>query len=130
MNTALTLRMSKKAWFEGADGYNDIKLLNINVDRGMVYFEGINAEGNVVRGELAMTVRNMNALCLAWFQRKDADMKCCKCGKEIDVTRHDLPPEWFAQYRGCEMIKVICRPCLKLVEISGHEENWAEDADE
>lgn len=130
MNTKITLPLSRKAWFEGPDGYTDIRALNINVRKDMVYFEGLDAKGSVVRGELAMSRRNMTTLCLAWLQHKDAEMKCCKCGKDVDVTRHEMPPEWFAQYKGTEMLKVICRPCLKLVELSGHEENWAEVIDD
>jgi hypothetical protein len=41
-------------------------------------------------------------------------MKCCghSCGKEIDVSKGIVPPEWFGVYRGEKMLRVICKPCI------------------
>jgi len=129
MDTVISLPLSKKAWFSGPDGYDDIRMLNVNVDRGMVYFEGVNARGLLVRGELAMSRHNMNTLCLAWLQHKELEMKCCKCGTEIDVSKSKIPPMWFGHYRGCEMLKVICESCLRIVELSGHADDWTKGGD-
>ena len=51
-------------------------------------------------------------------------MKCCKCGKEIDVSKHVVMPEWFGAYRGSELMKVICVVCIKKPE---NRENWSRD---
>lgn len=40
-------------------------------------------------------------------------MKCCKCGKEIDIEVSVIPPRWFGKYTGSELKEVICSDCLK-----------------
>jgi len=51
-------------------------------------------------------------------------MKCCKCDKEIDTKKCEIPPDWFGMYRGCELLKVICAECIKKPE---NKEDWWKD---
>jgi len=39
-------------------------------------------------------------------------MKCCKCEKEVDTTKHVIPAEWYGLYRNSNLKEVICSECL------------------
>ena len=43
-------------------------------------------------------------------------MKCCVCGKEVEVDKHHLPPMWYGKYEGCKQIAVICEACIATPE--------------
>lgn len=43
-------------------------------------------------------------------------MKCCKCTKEINIDKNDIPPQWFGMYAGGKIIKAICIECYKLIK--------------
>lgn len=43
-------------------------------------------------------------------------MKCCSCGKEIDVSRCAIPPEWYGMYVRNEIQRVVCAECIKTPE--------------
>ena len=51
-------------------------------------------------------------------------MNCCKCGKELDVDKNDVPPKWFGLYNGWILKKVICSECIKKPENKG---DWWRD---
>jgi len=41
-------------------------------------------------------------------------MKCCYCGKDIDVSFDVIPPQWFGWYSGANHLEeVTCLECLK-----------------
>lgn len=40
-------------------------------------------------------------------------MKCCKCDKEVDIKKNEVPPVWFGMYLASEIKQVICLDCLK-----------------
>ena len=42
-------------------------------------------------------------------------MKCCKCEKEIDISKHDIPPKWFGIYELGKLLRVICHECLRKI---------------
>jgi len=43
-------------------------------------------------------------------------MKCDDCGKELDVTKNVIPPEWYGFYSWNELIAAICPTCIKKPE--------------
>ena len=47
-------------------------------------------------------------------------MKCCKCAKDININKNDIPPTWFVIHEGSKIIKVICIECYKLIK----DTNW------
>ena len=49
-------------------------------------------------------------------------MKCCKCGKEVDVKSNEVPPKWYGTYLAGDLKKMICSECIKKPE----NKNWAE----
>jgi len=40
-------------------------------------------------------------------------MKCCVCGKAVDVDHNEVPPTWYARYLASEPIKAICAGCIR-----------------
>lgn len=38
-------------------------------------------------------------------------MLCQKCGKEVDVSKHDVPPKWYGTYCSDRLEKVTCSEC-------------------
>ena len=48
-------------------------------------------------------------------------MNCCKCEKEIDTSKNDLPPKWYELMCGDKCLAVICSACLA---IPGNREWW------
>ena len=49
-------------------------------------------------------------------------MKCCKCEKELDVSKDVVPPEWYGAYRYGELRKVICADCIRKVGAGWHKD--------
>jgi len=43
-------------------------------------------------------------------------MKCCFCGKEIDITKNEIPAQWFGRYKGDHLLEVICLDCIETKE--------------
>lgn len=42
-------------------------------------------------------------------------MNCCKCNKEIDISKNEIPePKWFGSYESDKIKKVICLTCIRL----------------
>lgn len=39
--------------------------------------------------------------------------KCCFCGKEIDITKNEIPAQWFGRYEKDQLINVICLDCIE-----------------
>jgi hypothetical protein len=43
-------------------------------------------------------------------------VKCCECGKEVDVTVNVIPPSWYGAYHGIKMVAMICAECIAIPE--------------
>jgi hypothetical protein len=48
-------------------------------------------------------------------------MKCCICGKEIDINKNEIPATWFGKYTMSGLVEVICSVCVKKPE---NEKRW------
>jgi hypothetical protein len=43
-------------------------------------------------------------------------MKCCECGKEVDVSKTGIPPMWYGKYEGDKFVDLICAACIATPE--------------
>ena len=49
-------------------------------------------------------------------EKMNIKMKCCFCGKEIDITKNEIPAQWFGRYKGDHLLEVICLDCIETKE--------------
>jgi hypothetical protein len=47
---------------------------------------------------------------------KTETRKCCACGKDVELRVNDIPPTWFARYRGSEIDRAIHSECARKPE--------------